>query len=206
MNRDEITGLILAGGLGRRMGGADKGLQVLRGRAMIEWVIDRLRLQVGTLLINANQNLETYRSFGLPVVEDEIGGYCGPLAGLHAGLRRCATPWLVTSPCDSPFLPMDLVERLGAAATASGAELAVAKTGGRTHPVFALARRRVLDSLAQYLGAGGRKIDAWYAALPVAEVAFDDEADAFANINTRDELRAADQRINGVRHDIFIRN
>ncbi|GAB4181889.1 MAG: molybdenum cofactor guanylyltransferase MobA [Rhodocyclaceae bacterium] len=192
MKRGEVTGLILAGGLGRRMGGLDKGLQRLRGRAMIEWVIERLGPQVGALLVNANQNLDAYRAFGFPVISDEIGGRAGPLAGLHAGLRRCETDWLATSPCDSPFLPEDLVERLGAGAAGARAQLAVARTGSRTHPVFVLCRRDVLASLERYLGEGGRKIDAWYAGLRVAEVAFDDEAAAFANINTHDELLAAD--------------
>lgn len=183
----KITGLILAGGLGRRMGGRDKGLQPFRGRPMAAWAIERLAPQVDALLINANQNLEAYAAFGYPVVPDRIGGFAGPLAGLHTGLLACGTPLLVTAPCDSPFLPGDLVEKLNAALQAAGADIAVAKTGAQPHPVFSLVRREALDGLTAFLESGGRKVDAWYAALKVAEVPFADEA-AFANINTLEEL------------------
>lgn len=183
----KITGLILAGGLGRRMGGRDKGLQPFRGRPMAAWAIERLAPQVDALLINANQNLEAYAAFGYPMVADRIAGFAGPLAGLHTGLLACETPLLATVPCDSPFLPDDLVAKLNAALVAAGADIAVAKTGDQPHPVFSLVRREVLDSLAAFLEAGGRKVDTWYAALKVAEVPFADER-AFANINTLEEL------------------
>jgi molybdopterin-guanine dinucleotide biosynthesis protein A len=182
-----ITGLILAGGLGRRMGGRDKGLQPFRGRPMVAWAIERLAPQVDRLFINANQNAQAYAALGHPVIPDRIGGFAGPLAGLHAGLSACETPLLVTAPCDSPFLPMDLVARLRAALEDAGADLAVAKTGDQPHPVFSLVRREVLDGLTAFLEGGGRKVDAWYAALKVTEVAFEDER-AFANINTLEEL------------------
>ena len=185
---EKITGVVLAGGLGRRMGGVDKGLQLLNGRPLVSHVIERLAPQVDELLINANQNLEAYAAFGYPVVPDRIAGFAGPLAGLHTGLLACETPLLVTAPCDSPFLPEDLVARLRAALEAAGADLAVAQTGTQPHPVFSLVRREVLDGLTAFLEAGGRKVDAWYAALKVAEVPFADEA-AFANINTLDELK-----------------
>ena len=187
MSAEKITGLILAGGLGRRMGGRDKGLQPFRGKPMAAWAIARLAPQVDALLINANQNLEAYAAFGHPVVPDRIAGFAGPLAGLHAGLSACDTPLLVTAPCDSPFLPDDLVARLRAALETAGAQIAVAKTGDQPHPVFSLVRREVLDGLTAFLEAGGRKVDAWYAALQVAEVPFEDER-AFANINTLEEL------------------
>jgi molybdenum cofactor guanylyltransferase len=180
------SGIVLAGGLGRRMGGVDKGLQELRGKPMVQWVLERLAPQVDDIVINANQNLERYRGFGHRVVADEIGGFAGPLAGLHAGLKAVKHPLVVTAPCDSPFLPMDLVSRLTAALQKN--DLAVAKTGDQPHPVFALVRRECRESLEAFLAQGGRKIDAWYASLKVVEVAFDDEADAFRNINTRDEL------------------
>jgi molybdenum cofactor guanylyltransferase len=183
-----ITGVVLAGGLGRRMGGVDKGLQPLRGKAMIEWVVERFAPQVDELLINANQNLETYGRFGARVVPDEIGGFAGPLAGLHRGLTESRHELVATVPCDSPFLPEDLVSRLHAALEAQNAELAVARTGDQPHPVFCLCRKSVLPGLTAFLASGGRKIDAWYSALKVSEVAFDDEAEAFSNINTRDEL------------------
>ncbi len=188
MNRDAITGLVLAGGLGRRMGSTDKGLRCLNGQPMVAAVIARLLPQVGRLLINANQNFERYAAFGHPVVADDIPGFAGPLAGLHAGLRRAETEFILTAPCDSPLLPADLAQRLGGALEAAGAELAVARTGAQPHPVFALTRRRVLPGLQAYLATGGRRIDRWYADLTVVEVAFDDEADAFLNINTTEEL------------------
>jgi molybdenum cofactor guanylyltransferase len=191
---EAITGLVLAGGLGRRMGGVDKGLQDFRGEPMVAHVIRRLAPQVESLLINANQNIERYAAFGHPVVVDAIGGYAGPLAGLHAGLTACRTPLLVSSPCDSPFLPADLVARLHEALVRDGAELAVARTGAQVHPVFSLVHRHVLPGLTEFLDGGGRKIDYWYGALKVVEVAFDDQPDAFANINTLNELAALSLR------------
>jgi molybdopterin-guanine dinucleotide biosynthesis protein A len=181
-----ITGLILAGGQGRRMGGVDKGLQLLRGKPMAQWALERLAPQVDEVLINCNQNLEAYARFGHRLVPDEIGGFAGPLAGLHAGLKAASHPWVATVPCDSPFLPLDLVQRLKE--KIGGCDLAVAKTGEQAHPVFSLVRKGVADNLEAFLRAGGRKIDAWYASLRTVEVSFDDEADAFRNINTLDEL------------------
>ena len=180
------TGIVLAGGRGSRMGGVDKGLQSLRGRPMIEWVLERLAPQVSEIIVNANQNIQSYESYGHRVVRDEIAGFAGPLAGLHAGLKAAAHPLVVTAPCDSPFLPSDLVSRLKQ--FLGEKDLAVARTGDQPHPVFALMKRQVRESLEAFLAAGGRKIDAWYAALKVVEVSFDDEADAFRNINTLEEL------------------
>ena len=188
-----ITGVLLAGGQGRRMGGVDKGLLELRGRPMAAWVLERLGPQVDELLINANQNAERYAAFGYKVFPDEIGGFAGPLAGLHAALSRASHPLVVTAPCDSPFLPPDLVSRLKAGLDAAGADLAVAKTFDQAHPVFCLCKREVLPHLADFLEAGGRKIDRWYATLKIVEVNFDDQAEAFRNINTRDELGEFDR-------------
>lgn len=187
---EAITGLVLAGGMGRRMGGIDKGLQAFHGEPMVAHVIRRLAPQVDALLINANRNAERYAAFGHPVVPDAIGGYAGPLAGLHAGLTACRTPLLVSSPCDSPFLPLDLVARLHDALARAGADLAVARTGDQLHPVFSLTYRHVLPGLTDFLDGGGRKVDLWYGVLKVVEVAFDDQPDAFANINTLNELAA----------------
>jgi molybdopterin-guanine dinucleotide biosynthesis protein A len=184
-----VTGLILAGGKGSRMGGVDKGLQAFRGKRLVDHVYERFAPQVGGVIINANQNHEEYKTFGVRVVSDAIGGYAGPLAGLHAGLSVSKRPFLASVPCDSPFLPADLIERLYRRIDESGAELAVAKTGDQPHPVFSLMRRGVLDHLADFLKGGGRKIDVWYATLNVVEVAFDDEPEAFSNINTREELQ-----------------
>jgi molybdopterin molybdotransferase len=185
---DRVTGLILAGGQGRRMGGVDKGLENFRGKRLVDHVYERLAPQVGGIIINANQNHDAYKSFGVRVVSDAIGNFAGPLAGLHAGLSVSRRPYLASVPCDSPFLPEDLVERLMARLNESGAELAMAKTGDQPHPVFCLARRSVLEHLTNFLKDGGRKIDAWYASLDVVEVDFDDQAEAFSNINTREEL------------------
>jgi len=183
-----VTGLVLAGGQGSRMGGVDKGLAPFRGRPLVAHVIERLAPQVDEILVNANRNPADYARFGHRVIADEIPGFAGPLAGFERGLAHARGDLVATVPCDSPFLPADLVSRLRAALEAAGADLAVAKTGAQPHPVFCLMRRGVHASLAQFLASGQRKIDKWYAALAVVEVAFDDEPDAFANINTRDEL------------------
>jgi molybdopterin-guanine dinucleotide biosynthesis protein A len=188
----QVTGLVLAGGMGRRMGGVDKGLQPFRGQPMIAWALVRLMPQVGTILINANRNIAPYESFGHAVVVDAIEGFAGPLAGFHTGLLACETDYLATVPCDSPFLPEDLVARLGGALEQADAEIAIARTGGRAQPVFTLMRARAIDSLGAFLHGGGRKIDAWYPTLPHVMVDFDDEPDAFANLNSLDELHDAE--------------
>lgn len=188
MPRGKITGVVLAGGLGRRLGGADKGLQDLRGRPLVAHVIERFAPQVDELLINANRNRVRYAAFGQRVVADLIPDFAGPLAGLHAALSAAAHPLVATAPCDSPFLPGDLVSRLFSALTVANASLAVARTFDQPHPVFCLCQRGVLPHLSDFLAGGGRKVDRWYATLDVVEVAFDDEAEAFANINTREEI------------------
>lgn len=191
MNTDKITGVLLAGGQGSRMGGVDKGLVELAGQPMAAHVLERLGPQVDELIINANQNAEAYSAFGHPVFGDDIPGYAGPLAGLHAALVRASHPLVVTAPCDSPFLPSDLVERLHQALRAQNADLAVAKTFDQAHPVFCLCRSQLASHLHDFLSSGGRRIDRWYGSLNVVEVAFDDEEAAFRNINTREELVAA---------------
>jgi len=171
------------------MGSVDKGLQLLRGRPMIAWVLERLGPQVSEVLISANQNLERYATFGPRVLADEIDGFAGPLAGLERGMNEACGDLVATATCDSPFLPEDLVDRLHRSMHERSADLAVAKTGNQVHPVFCLCKRSLHPHLQAYLSAGGRKIDAWYASLTVVEVSFDDEAAAFSNINTIDELR-----------------
>jgi molybdopterin molybdotransferase len=193
---EQISALVLAGGRGSRMGHVDKGLQPFRGMTMVAHVLQRLAPQVGAIAINANQNLPAYAAFGVPVWPDETTGFAGPLAGLEAGLRHCATPYLVTAPCDSPFVPGDLAARLFDALQSQGADIALAVTqeaGMRKqpHPVFCLVKTSLLPVLSQYLLEGGRKMDGWYAGLKVAEVLFED-SDAFRNINTLDELHSLD--------------
>ena len=199
MNRPRITGVILAGGLGRRMGSLDKGLQALRGRPMVAWVIERFGPQVDELLINANQNGDRYAAFGQRVVPDQIPDFAGPLAGLHTALQAATHPLVATVPCDSPFLPADLVARLASALTARAADLAVARTVTHVQPVFCLCRRALLPSLSEYLDQGGRKVDRWQASLKVVEVAFDDQPEAFANLNTGEDLRRCAAGFSAVR-------
>lgn len=191
MTKTNITGVILAGGQGRRMGGVDKGLQDLDGRPLVQWVLDRLAPQVDSVVINANQNLARYAEFGCTVLPDSIPDFAGPLAGLHAALSQATTPLLLTVPCDSPFLPGDLAQRLREALEAQGAELAVARTGDQVQRTFCLTRREILPKLEAFLASGERKVGLWHASLKLAEVAFDDEADGFGNINTLEDLATA---------------
>jgi molybdopterin-guanine dinucleotide biosynthesis protein A len=172
------------------MGGVDKGLALLDGRPLATRVVERLAPQVGTLLISANRNPEAYGAYGYAVLADRIDGFAGPLAGLHAGLSACTTPLLVCAPCDSPFLPLDLVARLrDALYRDDDRQLAVPRTGDGLQPTFALMRRDVLAELAGYLDAGGRQMRAWYRQLRMVMVDFPDSA-AFGNINTPEELAA----------------
>lgn len=194
-----ITGLILAGGRGSRMGGVDKGLQNFRGLPLALQTLMRLQLQTQPLqeiLINANRNLSAYESLGVPVWPDSLDGYAGPLAGFLTGLERCETPLLLTVPCDSPLFPLDLLERLMQALNEQDADLAMAaapESDGlvRAQPVFCLLKVSLLESLVKFTQSGGRKIDTWTAQHRCALVAFDkhgDEPHAFANANTLQEL------------------
>jgi molybdenum cofactor guanylyltransferase len=192
ISANDISGLILAGGLSTRMGGRDKGLQLLEGRPMITHIIERLQPQVGPLLINANQNYEAYEVFGLPMIADVISNFVGPLAGMHAGLSHCTTPYLLSVPCDCPFLPTDLARRLSDALMSSGADIAYAITINQNqtehHPVFCLLKRGVIVGLAEYLSEGGRKVLSWVSSQAHVQVVFDDHS-AFLNINTPDDLK-----------------
>jgi molybdopterin-guanine dinucleotide biosynthesis protein A len=193
--RDAVTGLVLAGGLARRMGGMDKGLVELAGRPMIEHVLDALRPQVGSLLINANRNIDRYAAYGHPVVSDSLQGFMGPLAGVLTALQRLATEFLVTVPCDAPLVAPDLVGRLHAACVANDADVAVATDGGRQQPVFLLLRAGMASSLEAYLASGGRKIDTWFAQLRLAEADFSDALDTFVNVNDPDERQRLEARL-----------
>jgi molybdopterin-guanine dinucleotide biosynthesis protein A len=189
---EHITGLILCGGRGSRMGGVDKGLQTHQGIPLAMHALLRLQPQVGEVMINANRNLGAYESMGVPVWPDPMGDYPGPLAGWLAGIERCETPFMVTVPCDSPNFPTDLVPRLAQALAENGAEIAMAATveDGRTQPqpVFSLMRADLLESLVAYLHSGERKIDRWTAQHRCVQVVFDDAA-AFFNANTLADLQ-----------------
>lgn len=183
----QITGVVLAGGQARRMGGTDKGLVELAGRPMIEHVLERLRPQVRSVLINANRNLDQYERYGYPVIPDAERNYSGPLAGMASAMGAAETEFILTVPCDSPLLPEDLAARLAAALHAARADIAVAHDGTRLQPVFALLRVDLLPSLQQALANEERKIDRWYARHPMAEADFSDQRDAFRNVNTPEE-------------------
>ena len=196
----DITGLILAGGRGSRMGGIDKGLQNFRGLPLALQTLMRLQLQSlppQEVLINANRNLAAYESLGAAVWPDTLDGFAGPLAGFLTGLERCETPLLLTVPCDTPLFPLDLIERLHAALMAEDADLAMAAAREedgklRPQPVFCLLRVELLDSLVAFTQKGGRKIDAWTGQHRCAIVPFDrpqDAPEAFFNANTLEELQ-----------------
>ena len=194
--KQDITGLILAGGRGSRMGGVDKGLQNHHGVPLAMHALMRLAPQVGEIMINANRNLGAYESMGVPVWPDTLADYAGPLAGFLTGLERCETPYLVTVPCDSPLFPEDLVARLAQALVEADAEIAMAATCEdgvlQVQPVFCLMKSSVLESLVRFTQDGQRKIDKWTALHRCIEVAFDD-ANAFENANTADELKRLQQ-------------
>jgi molybdopterin-guanine dinucleotide biosynthesis protein A len=183
----EITGVILAGGRARRMGGIDKGLILLNGKPMVVHVIAALRAEIDNLLINANRNLEQYAAFGYPVIPDIMDGYLGPLAGIASGMRAAGSRYIVTAPCDSPLVANNLVRRLYETLIREGADISVAHDGERMHPVFALMRRDLLPSLLDFLNAGQRKIDRWYAQHRLAVAYFRDQPEAFRNVNSPEE-------------------
>ncbi|HWA14564.1 MAG TPA: molybdenum cofactor guanylyltransferase MobA [Burkholderiales bacterium] len=183
------TGIILAGGQARRMGGADKGLQPLHGRPLAAWVLDRLAPQVDEVLINANRHPDRYAALGARVVADATTGHAGPLAGVQRGLMEARHALVLVVPCDAPRLPLDLASRLAQPLCDPNLDASVARAGGRLQPVFCMARRALLPHLTAFLEGGGRKVDAWLATLRTATVDFEDAA-AFANVNSIDDLRA----------------
>lgn len=206
IHSSEITGLVLAGGRGSRMGGLDKGLQNFNGTPLALHTLLRLQMQegglIGDLMINANRNLSAYEAFGVPVWPDSLSDYAGPLAGFMTGLERCETPYLLTVPCDTPLFPADLAQRLAAAFQGENVEIAMAaarEADGqvRTQPVFCLMRVELLESLVAFTQAGGRKIDRWTEQHRTAVVTFDqsfDDSRAFCNTNTLAELHALENR------------
>jgi len=198
MTAADITGLVLAGGRGSRMGGVDKGLQDHLGLPLALHALKRLQTQVTTVMISANRNLAAYESMGVPVWPDPVGDFPGPLGGLLAGLERCNTPYLVTVPCDTPNFPLDLVARLATAMASAQASVAMAATleegQMRSQPVFALLRADLLPSLANYLHRGERMMAPWLHAQGSVDVLFDD-AGAFFNVNTAAELQQLQTRL-----------
>jgi len=193
---EDISGLILSGGRGSRMGGVDKGLQMLKGQSLVQHTLRRLSPQVGTVLINANRHIKEYEDLGLPVLPDSQADFAGPLAGFMAGLLACKTPWMLTVPCDSPLFPLDLAERLSQAAMQAQADVAAPLTledgHARVQPVFCLLRTSLHTSLAKYMKEGGRKIDHWLQQHQHVFVPFHAPSDskAFFNANTLAELDA----------------
>lgn len=185
---DQITGVILSGGRGLRMGGADKGLQLFQGRPLVRHVLDRLQPQVSRVVINANRSTMQYAEFGPEVITDLVADFAGPLAGLHAALTSAASDLVLTVPCDSPFFPHDLASRLLAALNSGSARIAVASVGPQTQPVFCLAHRCLLADLTKYLVSGGRKMREWQTNNNACQVDFQDQANAFRNINSLADL------------------
>jgi len=192
---DDITAVILAGGKARRMSGEDKGLINLNGRALIDYIISALRPQAGDILINANRNLQQYGRYGLPVVADMLGDYFGPLVGMATGMHTTDRPYIVTVPCDSPFIPGALVETLYRNLDDQQADISVAHDGTRMQPVFALLRCELLPDLLTYLGEGGRKIDTWYDRQRLAIADFSNSPDTFLNLNTPEDKLLLESRI-----------
>lgn len=196
LDRQQVAGLILAGGQGSRMQGNDKGLATLRGEPLVAHVARRLAPQVGTLIVSANRNADRYARYGRVVADDTdaLGAWQGPLAGLAAGLAAAAScVWLVVTPCDTPFLPADLAQRLIAAAQAAGAPLAYAMAGGQRHPACMALRTSLLPTLRDYLAAGERKVGLWQSRVGGVGAPFDDAPGAFMNLNTPEELAAAER-------------
>lgn len=193
----QITGLILAGGRAQRMGGIDKGLILFHGKPLVELAISRLKPQVSTILINANRNITKYSHYGYPVLMDETPDFSGPLAGFSVGLKHCKTPYLMTSPCDSPLLPADLAEKMAIELEQNNLELVYASSqeaDGKiwSQPVFCLMRSDLQDSLNVFLSKGDLKIDRWFSALRSGTVVFND-SQAFSNVNTPEELAALEK-------------
>ncbi|MDO9438223.1 molybdenum cofactor guanylyltransferase MobA [Hydrogenophaga sp.] len=201
----QITGLVLAGGRGSRMGGVDKGLQPFNGTPLALNALQRLRSQqgglLGSLMVNANRNPADYEAMGVPVWPDTLPDFAGPLAGFMTGLAHCETPWLLTVPCDTPLFPLDLAERLAHTFQSEDNQIAIAaamEEDGqlRPQPVFCLMRVELLDSLVKFTEAGGRKVQQWTARHRTAIVPFNrpaDDAQAFFNANTLAELRVLEQ-------------
>jgi len=195
MATGNITGIILAGGQARRMGGEDKGLIQLAQKPMIEYVLNAIESQVDDIIINANRNQAIYERYGYPVVADQIEGYCGPLAGMASGLQAAKTSFVVTVPCDSPLIPDDLVQKLYSTLQDEDAEICTAHSNGRLQPVFTVMKTEVLSSMLDFLNNGERKIDKWFEQHRLAIADFSEQPDTFININSAEELTALELKL-----------
>jgi len=190
-----VTGVILAGGLARRMGGIDKGLIHFAGHPLVEWVIDALAPQVDALLINANRHLDIYAAYGLPVVQDLHPGFQGPLAGILSTMRAASTPWILTLPCDGPTPPPDLLERLTRALVREDAELAVAHDGQRLQAIHSLLPVSLADRLQAFLSTNERKVEHWHTDYRIAVADFSDNPSGFVNLNALAEVHEHEQAL-----------
>jgi molybdopterin-guanine dinucleotide biosynthesis protein A len=191
----KISSIILAGGRGTRMGGIDKGLVKLQQKSLIKHLIERLTPQVDEIIINANREIMHYQALGYAVLQDETADFIGPLAGISLGLKHTKHEYLLTTPCDSPLLPLDLTQRLLSSLLEHHAEIAVASSNGDAHPVFCLCKKSVLPSLIIYLEQGGRKVSAWQKSLNYVEVDFSDNPETFINLNTFEDLAALELKL-----------
>lgn len=193
--KSNTTGIILAGGRARRLGGKDKGLVRLADRPLVQYVLEAITPQVSHVRINANRNLDDYAAFNFPVISDELDNYCGPLAGMASCLAQIETPYMVTTPCDSPFIPDDLVKRLFIKLEQDNAEISVAHNGERIQPVFVLMKTSLRKSMLDFLDKGERKIDKWFELHKLAITDFSDRPDTFININTEDDLNQVEEKL-----------
>lgn len=191
-----ISAIILSGGQARRMNGADKGLVTLQEKPLIQHVLERIAPQVDEILINANREIAKYQTFGYRVLKDEVEDFLGPLAGLSLGLKHAKHDYVLTVPCDSPLLPLDLAKRLLAALIKHKADIAVAISDGNTHPVFSLCKKSLLPSLMAYLESGERRVSAWQKSQNYTEVDFSDVSEAFTNLNTFEDLEVLNLKLN----------
>lgn len=192
---DNITAIVLAGGLGRRMGGRDKGLLPLAGRPLVAHVIERIRPQVGDIVISANRSREAYRRFGYPLVSDPMPDRPGPLAGLLGGLSATDAPWVLTVPCDTPRLPPDLAHRMISATVETDAPLCTVRAGSRIQAAFMLVAHRLESDLRAYLESGGRRVQSWQAQHRHAFADYPEAGGAFDNINTPEQLRHLEKEL-----------
>ncbi len=195
ISKNEITGVILAGGQARRMEGKDKGLILLNEKPMIEYVINILKPQVGNLIINANRNHEKFSKYGFKIISDELSGFCGPLAGMASALNIIETRFLLTAPCDSPFISDNLAQRLITALETEDADISVVHDGERLQPVFCLIKKELLSSMTDFLDEGERKIDKWFNQHHVAIADFSDIPHSLDNLNTYNDIKAVESAL-----------